>query len=207
MPSCCGSWGSSHEARPAPRLVTIEAIVEQYGLAAVFAGAALEGEAAVIAGGLLAHQDMFPLAGAMAAAAAGSFTADQAYFYAGRRFRDHRWVAAARERPAFAKAMAALERHPIGFIFVFRFLYGLRTISPIAIGTAGIRPRLYAAVNAVSAILWAITFTTIGFLFGDTFEAAVGRLRHDSRLWWLAGSVVAAGIAIALIHRIRSRRT
>ncbi|MBW6527346.1 VTT domain-containing protein [Sphingomonas sp. RHCKR7] len=186
--------------------MTIEAIVARYGLAAVFAGAALEGEAAVIAGGLLAHQEMFPLAGAMAAAAAGSFTADQAYFYAGRRFRDHRWVAAARERPAFARAMAALERHPVGFIFAFRFLYGLRTISPIAIGTAGIRPRLYAAVNAVSAMLWAITFTTIGFVFGDTFEAAVGRLRHDPRLWWLAGSVVAAGAAVALVHRIRSRR-
>ena len=85
--------------------MTIEAIVAKYGLAALFAGAALEGEAAVVAGGVLAHQQYFPLWAAMIAAATGSFCADQAWFFAGRRMRDHRWVAAARARPAFARAL------------------------------------------------------------------------------------------------------
>lgn len=187
--------------------MSIETLIAQYGLAAIFLGAGIEGETAVVTGGLLAHQDLLPLWGSAAAAVAGSFAADQLFFLAGRRYRDTARVRRIAAKPAFAKALDTLERHPTIFILGFRFLYGLRTISPIAIGTAGIRPRLYAAVNAVSAVLWAITFTTIGFVFGDTFEAAVGRLRHDSRLWWLAGSVVAAGIAIALIHRLWSRRS
>lgn len=186
--------------------VTIEAIVARYGVAALFAGAALEGEAAVIAGGLLAHQQLVALPWAMLAAAAGSFTADQGWFHLGRRFRTHRWVVAARRKPAFTRAQRALERHPVGFIFAFRFLYGLRTISPIAIGSAGISPRLYAAVNAVSATCWAILFTGIGFIFGDGFETLVGRLRHDARLWWLVGALLVGGVLVAIVHHFRKAR-
>ncbi|MEH3035820.1 MAG: VTT domain-containing protein [Sphingomonas adhaesiva] len=185
--------------------MTIEAIVAKYGLAALFAGAALEGEAAVIAGGVLAHHGLFPLWAAMLAAATGSFGADQAWFFAGRRMRDHRWVAAARAKPAFARAMAMLARRPIAFIFAFRFIYGFRTISPIAIGTAGVSPRLFAIVNAASAVTWGVIFCSIGYWFGHAFEAVIGRLAEDHRLWWVVGGLVATGIAAALAHRHRSR--
>lgn len=179
--------------------MTIDSLVLHYGLAAVFVGAALEGEAAVIAGGVIAHQHYFPLWAAMLAAAGGSFCADQAWFFAGRRARNHRWVVAARQKPAFAKALAMLERHPIGFI------YGFRTISPIAIGTAGIRPRLFATVNAASAITWGILFSAVGYWFGTAFERVIGRLSHDGRLWWAVGGVVALGLLVALVRRVRMR--
>lgn len=175
--------------------MTIEAIVARYGLAALFAGAALEGEAAVVAGGILAHKGLLSYPLAMLVAALGSFAADQAWFYAGRHFRDHRRVAAARARPAFARAIATFERYPIGFIFVFRFLYGLRTVSPIAIGSTNVSPRLFVAVNGASAAVWGALFTTIGYLFGHGFEALVGRVTHDRHLWWLVGALLVAGIA------------
>lgn len=186
--------------------MTIETLVARYGLAALFAGAALEGEAAVVTGGLLAHQGLLPVVGAMAAAAGGSFVADQGYFLAGRRMRDHRWIVALHRRPAFARVLAAVERRPVSFIFVFRFLYGLRTISPIAIGTSNVPHRLYVGVNAVSAIVWAICFTLVGFLFGEVFEDLVGRLRHDARLWWIAGGLLAAGALFAATRWWRTRR-
>ena len=184
--------------------MTIEAIVAKYGLAALFAGAALEGEAAVVAGGVLAHQQYFPLWAAMIAAATGSFCADQAWFFAGRRMRDHRWVAAARARPAFARALAMLERHPVGFIFAFRFLYGLRTVSPIAIGTTRVPARTFVLVNAVSAVVWGVVFTTIGYLFGRAFERLVGRVTAH---WpWAVAALAVAGIGFALLRWRKGRR-
>ena len=131
--------------------MTIEAIVARYGLAVLFAGAALEGEAAVMAGGILAHKGLLSLPLAMLVAGLGSYAADQAWFYAGHHFRDHKWIAAARAKPAFARAVAAFERHPTAFIFAFRFLYGLRTVSPIAIGSTNVSARRFAIVNGVSA--------------------------------------------------------
>ena len=185
--------------------MSIESLVATYGLAALFAGAALEGEAAVIAGGLLAHQGLVSLPGAVAATAAGSFLADQGWFAVGRHFRDHRWVAKLRATAAFARAQEQLEKHPRSFIFLFRFLYGLRTVSPIAVGTTTIPQRQFFAINFVAAIIWAILFTGIGYLFGDAVEEFIGRLRHDTRLWWIVGGVVAAGLVVAAIHWWRGR--
>ena len=187
--------------------MSIEGLVAHYGLAALFVGAALEGEAAVVAGGLLAHQGLLPLPGAMIVAILGSFTADQLWFQLGRRFRDHRWIRRAQAKPAFARALAALERHPIGFIFAFRFIYGLRTVSPIAIGTSGVRGRTYLAVNAGAAAIWGTAFTLVGYVFGDAFEEMFGRFRPHGHQWlYVAGAVVAIGAVVGLIHRWRERR-
>ena len=185
--------------------MTLEAIVARYGLAALFLGAGLEGEAAVVTGGLLAHRGLFPLWGAMAVAAAGSFTADQIWFFVGRRFRTSERVRRAQERPAFAKALAMFERHPVGFIFAFRFIYGFRTISPIAIGTTTVSAKLFVAVNLVSAIVWGVGFTTIGYQFGHGFERLVGRFVPDTRtLIAIAAGVLVLGV---LVYLVRRRRT
>ncbi len=116
--------------------MSIETLIAQYGLAAIFVGAGLEGETSVVTGGLLAHEGLLSLGGTALAAVVGSFAADQLFFFAGRRYRDTARVRRIRAKPAFAKALDTLDRHPTVFILSFRFLYGLRTISPIAIGTS-----------------------------------------------------------------------
>ena len=184
--------------------MTLPELIAHYGLPALFLGAAVEGETVVVAGGVAAHQGLLPLAGAMIATASGSFAADQAWFAAGRHFRDHRRVQQARGKPAFAKAMEWLERYPIGFIFAFRFLYGLRTVSPIAIGTTRVPARTFVLVNAVSAVVWGVVFTTIGYLFGRAFERLVGRVTAH---WpWAVAALAVAGIGFALLRWRKGRR-
>ena len=147
-----------------------------------------------------------PLTGAMIVAVLGSFTADQAWFQIGRRYRDHRWVVRARRQPAFARAIRALERHPVGFIFAFRFLYGLRTVSPIAIGTSSVAARTYLAVNAAAALVWGCTFTLVGYVFGSAFEEFLGRLRPHGRDWlWIALALVVAGAIVGIVYKWRQR--
>ena len=187
--------------------MTLDGLVQHYGLVALLVGAGLEGEAVVVAGGLLAHQGLFPLPAAMAAAACGSFAADQGWFAAGRRLRDRAWVRRLREKAAFAKALQLLERYPRGFIFAFRFIYGFRTVSPIAIGTTAVKARTFLIVNAIAAVVWAVTFTAVGYLFGREFEAWMGRLHpHGAKLWWIVGGLVAAGLIVAALHWFRTRR-
>ncbi len=186
--------------------VSIDALIEHYGLLALLIGAGLEGEAVVITGGVLAHRGLLPFGGAMTATAAGSFLADQLLFLAGRRFRTHRWVRGLHAKPAFGRAIGLIERYPIGFIFAFRFLYGLRTISPIAIGTTNVRMRTYLLVNAASAIVWAITFTGIGYLFGHALEALLGKLLTPAHLAIAVGVIVASTLLIWTIRRWRRHR-
>jgi membrane protein DedA with SNARE-associated domain len=176
--------------------LSIEALIAKYGLLALFAGAGIEGETVVIAGGLLAHKGLFSLPGAMAAAAAGSFLADQIFFALGRYFRDRPWVRRVRQRALFERALGLLERYPIGFIFAFRFLYGFRTISPVAIGTTRVSARLFVLVNGVSAIVWGVVFTGVGYLFGHGFEKAIERLLPDRHAILI---LAAGGVALAAL--------
>jgi len=184
--------------------VTLPELIAHYGLPALFVGAAVEGETVVVAGGVAAHQGLLPLVGAMIATATGSFAADQAWFAAGRHFRDHRRVQQARAKPAFARAIEWLERYPIGFIFAFRFLYGLRTVSPIAIGTTRVPAHTFVLVNAASAAIWGVVFTGIGYLFGHAFERLVGRITAH---WpWAVAALAVAAIAFAWFRWRKGRQ-
>ncbi len=188
--------------------MTLATLASHYGLAALLVGAGLEGEAAVVAGGLLAHQGVFSLPGACAASIAGSLIADQLWFTLGRRFRDHRWIARIRAKAAFARALQWLESHPIKFIFGFRFVYGFRTVSPVAIGTSQVSARTFRLVNAVSAIVWGTSFSLIGYVAGNAFERWLGRLHpHGATLWWLVAALVGAGLIAGAVHWWRTRRT
>ena len=111
-----------------------------------------------------------------------------------------------REKPAFARALGWLERYPIGFIFAFRFIYGLRTVSPVAIGTSRVEARLFLIVNAVAAVVWGVTFTTIGYLFGRQFEHLLHRFLPSPPL--ILGAVgMLAGLALAIhVARLAWRR-
>jgi membrane protein DedA with SNARE-associated domain len=185
--------------------MSIESFIAQYGLAAIFLGAAFEGETSVVTGGLLAHQHLLPLWGSAAAAVTGSFAADQLFFLAGRRYRDTKRVRRIAEKPAFAKALDTLERHPTVFILGFRFLYGLRTISPIAIGTSHVPARTFMLLNAISALVWGVVFTGIGYVFGDGLIEVVDGIMPRQKLAGVAILVVVAALTIAGLRYWRGR--
>ncbi len=174
--------------------MTIEALVARYGLAAIFLGAGLEGETAVVTGGVLAHRGLVPLADVVVAAILGSFVADQGFFLFGRHFREHRFVRRIRGKPAFARALEWMERYPRGFIFCYRFVYGIRTVSPVAIGTSRIGTPTFVAVNALAATVWGSLFTGIGNVFGQGLETLVGRIGIGHLLIGAAVVVVAGAV-------------
>lgn len=184
--------------------MSIAAIVARYGLPALALGAGIEGETVVVIGGIMAHKGLVSLPGAMAATSIGSFVADQLLFLIGRRLTDWAWVRRLKTNPLYGRAMAMLERYPVGFIFAFRFIYGFRTISPFAIGTSAVSARLFLAVNAVAAVVWGCTFTLIGYVFGREAEHLLHRFEPSTRTLVIGAAVIVV-LAIA-VHLVRRRR-
>lgn len=184
--------------------MNLDSLIASYGVWALGLGAGIEGETVVILGGLMVHRGLLSFMPAVAAAAISSFIADQLFFTLGRRFRDHRFVKRTQARPVFARALAAFDRHPTLFVFGFRFIYGLRTVSPLAIGTTTLSAGRFLAINAVAAAVWSLTFITIGLLFGQSVEKLFGRFRGIEHLL-LPVVGVAAVLALA-IHLYRRRR-
>ena len=177
------------------RRMPIQAILARYGLVGIFLGAGIEGEAVVVAGGVIAHHGLVPLWAAAGAAAAGSCIVDQLWFIAGRRYREHRWVRKVTNKPAFARALRILERYPTGFIFAFRFIYGLRTVSPIAIGTSSIPASRFVPLNIAAAAIWGPAFTLIGYRLGKAAEPLLARFAE----YGLAAATTLAAAALLFL--------
>ena len=178
--------------------MAIEALIARYGLLAIFAGAGIEGEAIVLTGGVLAHEGLLPIWGVAAASAAGSCLVDQLWFWLARRYRDHRLVRAARCKPAFARALRLLERFPTAFILAFRFVYGLRTVSPIAIGSSTVPSRKFVPLNIVAAAIWGPAIAWAGFAFGRALDPW---LREMKTVILVACAVALAGAMLFVLLR------
>lgn len=185
-------------------LTWFEQLFAQYGALAVALGAGLEGEAAVTAGGFLAHRGLIDLRLAMLSAFLGSFAVDQVLFLVARFQNKRALVQRARAKPAFVRALGMIERHPAMFCIVFRFLYGLRIVGPLAIGVSGVPVRRFIILNALSAVLWAITFTCLGFRFGAAVTDRVAAF-VAGRLPLLGGAVTLIIASIVLITRCRNQ--
>lgn len=181
-------------------------MVTRWGVAAVFVGAGIEGETAAVTGGLLAHRHLIPWWASALAACTGSFAADQCFFLIGRHFRDHPRVRALAAKSAFAKALAAFERHPTRFILSFRFLYGLRTISPLAIGTSSVSFARFVFLNAIAATAWGLIFTGLGYAFGKSIEALFGRLLTTRHVLLIVAFLIVAAATYGGVRLYRGRR-
>ena len=186
----------------------MEEFLRQYGPIGIFLGAGFEGQTAVIVGGLLARQHILQLWLVLLSATAGSGLLDHLLFVAGRRFRSHRWVRRATEQVAFARALRFIERFPISYILAFRFIFGLRVASPIAIGVSQVPTWRFTALNILGAVIWATSFTMLGFIFGEAVHNILGHGHHAGR-WTLVaagGIVVVVGVIWAVRYVLRRRR-
>ncbi|RWP41266.1 MAG: DedA family protein [Mesorhizobium sp.] len=185
----------------------IHNLIEQYGLIAVFLGCVAEGESAALLGGFFAHQHVFVLWQAFLAAAIGAFAGDSCFFILGRSFADHPFVVKLKGRPGFSHAYRLVSTHPDIFVLTNRFIYGLRLVGGIAAGLSGIAVTRFVILNAISSMVWAGLFTTIGYVFGLGAERIVGQalVRHERLLIALAIGLAAAILAWFIAHTIAKK--
>jgi membrane protein DedA with SNARE-associated domain len=172
-------------------------LIEHYGLIAVFLGCVAEGESAAILAGFFAHQHVFVPWQAFVVAAAGAFVGDTSFFILGRSFADHPSVLKLKARPGFSHAYRLVSSHPNIFVLSNRYIYGLRLVGGIAAGFASISVTRFVILNAISSLVWAALFCTVGYVFGLGAERIVGQAlaRHERLLIALAIGLIVAILA------------
>ena len=184
--------------------MTLETFIAQYGYFAIFLGTFLEGETMLILGGLAAHQGYLSLPGVIATAICAALTSDGLFYNLGR----HYGAAALERRPRIAaraeRVWRILQRHRVPLLVGFRFLYGLRIASPLAIGAARIPPGLFYPLNALGALLWAGGFGTAAYFFGRAIQLLFGEAKkYEAAIF---GAIAAVCILLAIYGALRTRR-
>lgn len=168
-----------------------------------FVWAFFEGETFVIFGGMGAKLGIVNLYWLVGTVWVGSFMGDQLWFWLGRR-----WGSKALARFPSAEVHASrvlrwLEKYGVAFILVFRFLYGVRNIASVAIGTSRMPWSRFLFWNFIAAGLWAWSFAGAGYMFG---EAAAAMGENGPKILLLTGLAIGGlWLAIKSIRWVRRR--
>ncbi len=141
-------------------------MIARYGLLAIFVGSGIEGEPFALAGGVFAHRQWLSPYAVALTVIAGAFCVDQFWFHLSRNFRQSRLVQKVVQRPAFRRALDLIERHPVLFVLLFRFAYGLRAVATVAIGASAVPKKQFILLNFVAATVWGMLFTGLGYALG-----------------------------------------
>ena len=182
----------------------LESLVRQYGYLFVFVGSLVEGETAVVLSGLAAHQGYLNLFGVIGVATVGATLGTQLWFHLGRA----RGNALLEKRPQWrdgvARFEALLERWDVLIILGFRFLYGIRTVGAVAMGTSAVSWVKFTVLNFVGAVIWAALVATGGYYLGKAMETVLGSITSYEE--WVFLGLLILGIGFGGWHAWRRRR-
>jgi membrane protein DedA with SNARE-associated domain len=119
----------------------------------------MEGETGLVMAGVLSHTGDLNLTTSIIVAGLGGFTGDQIYFYIGRYNKKYVHKKFKGQRRKFALAHLLLRKYGWPIVFAQRYMYGMRTIIPIAIGLTR-----YSGKSLVHGVGLLLQFYLLGIL-------------------------------------------
>jgi membrane protein DedA with SNARE-associated domain/membrane-associated phospholipid phosphatase len=194
-------------------LSRIISLFTTYGYPIVFFGVMLEnagiplpGETILLAAGFFASHGHFSLPLVILIAAAGAVVGDNLGYLAGRRlgrpfverYGRYFWLTPGR----IEAGEEFFERHGNKAILIARFVTGLRVFAAIFAGISRMPWRTFLIYNASGALLWATAISSLGYLFGNSWqllEKWVGRAGL-----FIAGIIIVCA-AVLLLARWRQQ--
>jgi membrane protein DedA with SNARE-associated domain len=180
----------------------VEALISRYGLLAVFVGTALEGDVALIVGGIAAHLGYLDALAVGVAGALGGFAGDAVWYLVARRNAD--WL---RRSAAYRRVGPTIERLVTRFgswqILLARPVYGTRVATMLFWGTQRLAPAGFAALDLPAATAWAILLVALGYYSSGSVAAVLGEVRRVET--WAALALVLA-LSVAVVAHVIVRR-
>ena len=175
------------------------ALLHDYGYWTLLIWTFLEGETVVIIAGILAQQGYMDTKLIALCAFCGSCTSDQLMFLLGK----YKGRAVLERFPRLARnadrAERLIRRYETFLILGFRFVYGVRNVTPILLGINRVNHLKFLALNVMGAGVWALTFTYGGFFFGTLFEKYMSGASH--MIFYLLAAAVAIAVLVWYIRR------
>ena len=179
----------------------MELILQYLG---IVIGTLIEGEITLVSASIAAKLGHLDLYWVMLAGLVGAQLTDWINVllgrYVGKSFVDNR----PKLKRKLKKVNRWFEKYPVLILLSFRFMYGFRTIIPVAIGLSNISLISFAIYSFLSTIVWVVLYSVLGYFLGNLILLKFEFLNAHS---WeiLIGTVVLVGL-IGLVRMIRLRR-
>jgi membrane-associated protein len=174
-----------------------------FGEAALFIGFVLPGETAVIVAGVVAARGHVNIVVLCVIVVAAAIAGDSVGYFIGERYGKqlfHLPILRSR-REAMDRALDALSRRGVTYVFVGRFTAFLRAIIPGLAGMSRLHYRRFLAANVVGGLLWGVLYSLLGYYAGhalDSIEKYSG--------WGATGLLVLVVLVVIALYLRRRRR-
>jgi membrane protein DedA with SNARE-associated domain len=183
----------------------LEHLIRTYGYWALLAGTFIEGETILMLGGLSAQLGYLDISLVMIVAFIGSFSGDQFYFIIGRLKGTELLAKHQKWHNRVEMVHCYLERYHDLIMLGFRFVYGMRIMTPFVLAMSPkIKTGRFVVFNAMGAAIWSVVVAGGGYLFGHALELVLNDIKRYEVAIMAGGS--AMGIGIWLLHRYRSAK-
>jgi len=184
--------------------MTLQYLIQTFGYPVILVGTFLEGETILLLAGFAAHRGYLDLKLVMLCAFIGTLAGDQLFFFIGRWQGESFIEKHPRWKPRLMRARILIHRYRILIILAFRFIYGMRTVTPFALGSSRVSVPLFVVLNTVGALIWTLAVTMLGYLFGHAAEVIMGEIKQSEAI--ILAGLALFGALVWLWHRWRDRK-
>ena len=170
----------------------------------IFCGIFFEGEMVMITSVIAAHHGHLKLWIVIAVGLTGTYGSDCFYFFLGRK-RGKDWLDKnPRYRDKYEVIDRKIDRYPILIFLVYRFMYGFRTVAPLAIGVSSTRTSKFLILSAISTLVWGVTYSAVGYISGEVLKTKFSHIEHIEK--YVIGILLLVGLVVLILYRMRNKK-
>lgn len=137
-----------------------------YGYIVLFLYSLGGGFVALLGAGVLSFMGKMDISLSIAIAFSANFIGDSLMFYMSRYHKKEMMEYFKKHRRKLAFSHLLLKKHGSWIIIVKKFIYGLKTLIPLAVGLTKYDFWKFSGYNAIGAAIWAVVVGGLSYLFG-----------------------------------------
>ncbi|WP_321468159.1 DedA family protein [Halarcobacter sp.] len=145
----------------------MEDIIRDWGYIALFLYSFGGGFVGLVVAGVLSFTGDLNLYIAMAVAAVSNFIGDQFLFYMARTNKKYAKETMSKYGRKVALAHLWMRRYGSPVVFLQKYIYGIKTLIPLAMGLTKYSFKKFTIYNAVAAAVWAIVVGYASYIMGE----------------------------------------
>ncbi len=154
-----------------------------YGYIGLFIYSLGGGFIGLVAAGVLSFMGKMDLATSIAIAFAGNALGDIMLFLLTRYQKSMMVEELRKHRRKLALSHILMKKHGDWVIFIQKFIYGIKTIVPIALALTKYDFKKFAILNVFATAIWALAFGLSSYYFGETLKSFAISISENK---WLA---------------------
>ncbi len=147
-----------------------------YGYIALFFFSLGGGMIPLIAAGVLSYMGKMDIYASITIAFIANAIGDNLLLYLSRYNKEMVYPYIKNHRRKLALSHVLMKKHGDKIIFFQKFVYGIKTLIPLAIGFTKYSYVKFTILNIISAFIWAILIGYGAFMFGDFFKTSLDTL-------------------------------